>query len=45
LSGKEVKKDKDPKKNADLELDESADLKLSELENNPQETADAGLSR
>ena len=43
------KKDKDPKKNTDLELEQSADLesaqKLEELEKNSQEAADAGLSR
>lgn len=43
------KKEKDPKKNANLELEQSADLdnaqKLADLENNSQETADAGLSR
>jgi hypothetical protein len=43
------KKDKDPKKSANLELEQSPDLdnaqKLADLENNSQETADAGLSR
>lgn len=43
------KKDKDPKKAANLELEYSADpesaQRLAELENNSQETADAGLSR
>lgn len=42
-------KSKDPKKTENLEIEQSADLdnaqKLQELENNPQETADAGLSR
>lgn len=49
MNGVENKNDKDPKKNEDLELEQSADLessqRLAELENNSQETADAGLSR
>lgn len=47
MNGVETKND--PKKNEDLELEQSADLessqRLAELENNSQETADAGLSR
>ena len=43
------KKEKDPKKNANLELEQSADLEgaqnLAELEKNSQDAADAGLSR